>query len=109
MFRRIRPDTWGHLATAAALFAGVLILGTAGYTVLGLSLIDAAYQTIITVSTVGFREVATGDPNTAWKVYTSVLIITGTGSMLYGATSVIESIVEGGRHFALCLCEGRGP
>ena len=55
MFRRIRPDTWGHLATAAALFAGVLILGTAGYTVLGLSLIDAAYQTIITVSTVGFR------------------------------------------------------
>ena len=95
MFRRIRPDTWGQLATAAALFAGVLILGTAGYTVLGLSLIDAAYQTIITVSTVGFREVATGDPNTAWKVYTSVLIITGTGSMLYGATSVIESIVEG--------------
>ena len=95
MFRQIRPDTWGHLATAAALLLGVLILGTAGYTVLGLSLIDASYQTIITVSTVGFREVANGDPDTAWKVYTSVLIITGTGSMLYGATSVIESIVEG--------------
>jgi len=95
MFRQIRPDTWSHLATAAALIVGVLILGTAGYTVLGLSLIDAAYQTIITVSTVGFREVANGDPNTAWKAYTSVLILTGTGSMLYGATSVIESIVEG--------------
>ena len=95
MFRQIRPDTWGHLAIAAALIVGVLILGTAGYTVLGLSLIDAAYQTIITVSTVGFREVANGDPNTAWKAYTSVLILTGTGSMLYGATSVIESIVEG--------------
>ena len=95
MFRQIRPDTWGHLATAAALLLGVLILGTAGYTVLGLSLIDAAYQTIITVSTVGFREVANGDPDTAWKAYTSVLILTGTGSMLYGATSVIESIVEG--------------
>ena len=95
MFRQIRPDTWGHLTAAAALILGVLILGTAGYTVLGLSLIDAAYQTIITVSTVGFREVANGDPNTAWKAYTSVLILTGTGSMLYGATSVIESIVEG--------------
>ena len=95
MFRQIRPDTWSHLATAAALIVGVLILGTAGYTVLGLSLIDAAYQTVITVSTVGFREVANGDPNTAWKAYTSVLILTGTGSMLYGATSVIESIVEG--------------
>ena len=95
MFRQIRPDTWGHLTAAAALILGVLILGTAGYTVLGLSLIDAAYQTVITVSTVGFREVANGDPNTAWKAYTSVLILTGTGSMLYGATSVIESIVEG--------------
>ncbi|SVC32485.1 uncharacterized protein METZ01_LOCUS285339, partial [marine metagenome] len=95
MFRQIRPDTWSHLATAAALIVGVLILGTAGYTVLGLSLIDAAYQTVITVSTVGFREVANGDPNTAWKAYTSVLILTGAGSMLYGATSVIESIVEG--------------
>ena len=42
MFRQIRPDTWSHLATAAALIVGVLILGTAGYTVLGLSLIDAA-------------------------------------------------------------------
>jgi len=95
MFRRIRPDTWGHLATAAALIVGVLVLGTAGYTVLGLGLMDAAYQTIITVSTVGFREVAEGDPDTAWKAYTSVLILLGTGSMLYGATSVIESIVEG--------------
>ena len=95
MFRQIRPDTWSHLATAAALIVGVLTLGTAGYTVLGLSLIDAAYQTVITVSTVGFREVADGDPNTAWKAYTSVLILTGAGSMLYGATSVIESIVEG--------------
>ena len=95
MFARIRPDTWGHLATAASLIVGVLVLGTAGYTILGLGLVDAAYQTIITVSTVGFREVADGDPDTAWKAYTSVLILLGAGSMLYGATSVIESIVEG--------------
>ena len=95
MFRRLRPDTWGHLATAATLIVGVLVLGTAGYTALGLGLVDAAYQTIITVSTVGFREVANGDPDTTWKAYTSVLILLGTGSMLYGATSVIESIVEG--------------
>ncbi|HCW00256.1 MAG TPA: hypothetical protein DGK99_02485, partial [Acidimicrobiaceae bacterium] len=95
MFARIRPDTWGHLATAASLIVGVIVLGTAGYTILGLGLVDAAYQTIITVSTVGFREVADGDPDTAWKAYTSVLILLGAGSMLYGATSVIESIVEG--------------
>ena len=72
MFARVRPDTWGHLAIAAALLVGVLVVGTVGYS-----------------------EIADGDPGTAWKVFTSVLIVLGTGSMLYGATSVIESIVEG--------------
>ena len=95
MFARIRPDTWGHLAIAAALIVGVLVAGTVGYTLLGLGAVDAAYQTIVTVSTVGFREIADGDPDTTWKAFTSVLILFGTGSMLYGATSVIESIVEG--------------
>ena len=95
MFARIRPDTWSHLAIAAALIVGVLVAGTVGYTLLGLGAVDAAYQTIVTVSTVGFREIADGDPDTTWKAFTSVLILFGTGSMLYGATSVIESIVEG--------------
>ena len=95
MFARIRPDTWSHLAIAAALIVGVLVAGTVGYTLLGLGAVDAAYQTIVTVSTVGFREIADGDPDTTWKAFTSVLILLGTGSMLYGATSVIESIVEG--------------
>ena len=95
MFARIRPDTWGHLAIAAALIVGVLVAGTVGYTLLGLGAVDAAYQTIVTVSTVGFREIADGDPDTTWKAFTSVLILFGTGSMLYGATSMIESIVEG--------------
>ena len=95
MFDRVRPDTWDHLAIAAALLVGVLVVGTVGYSILGLGAVDAVYQTIITVSTVGFREIADGDPGTAWKAFTSVLIVLGTGSMLYGATSVIESIVEG--------------
>jgi len=63
MFARIRPDTWGHLAIAAALIVGVLVAGTVGYTLLGLGAVDAAYQTIVTVSTVGFREIADGDPD----------------------------------------------
>ena len=30
MFARIRPDTWGHLAIAAVLIVGVLVVGTVG-------------------------------------------------------------------------------
>ena len=75
MFARSRPDTWSHLAIAAVLIIGVLVAGTVGYTLLGLGAVDAAYQTIVTVSTVGFREIAAGDPDTTWKAFTSVLIM----------------------------------
>ena len=95
MFAKIQTDTWGHLKNAVALIVGVLVVGTVGYMLLGLGPVDAVYQTIVTVSTVGFREIADGDPDTTWKAFTAVLILLGTGSMLYGATSMIESIVEG--------------
>ena len=88
-------STSNHLLRAASLIVGVVAAGTIGYGLLGLGPVDAFYQTIITVSTVGFREIAKGEPDAAWKIFTSVLILVGTGSMLYGATVVIENIVEG--------------
>jgi len=36
MFARIRPDTWGHLAIAAVLIVGVLVVGTVGPRLFGL-------------------------------------------------------------------------
>ncbi|MDG2908442.1 MAG: potassium channel protein [Acidimicrobiales bacterium] len=95
MLRLQLPSTRNHLLRAASLIVGVVAAGTIGYGLLGLGPVDAFYQTIITVSTVGFREIAKGEPDAAWKIFTSVLILVGTGSMLYGATVVIENIVEG--------------
>ncbi len=95
MFRRNRRPARSRLANAAGLLLAVLGAGSTGYILLGLGPVDAVYQTIVTVSTVGFREIADGVPSTTWKVFTSALILVGTGSMLYGASIVIESIVEG--------------
>jgi voltage-gated potassium channel len=95
MLRFRLPSSRNHLLRAAGLIVGVMVLGTAGYGLLGLGPIDAFYQTIITISTVGFREIADGQPDAAWKLFTSALILVGTGTMLYGASVVIESIVEG--------------
>ena len=95
MLRLRLPSTRNHLLRAAGLIVGVVASGTLGYSLFGLNPIDAFYQTIITISTVGFRELVAGEPGNAWKIFTSVLILVGTGSMLYGATAVIESIVEG--------------
>jgi voltage-gated potassium channel len=72
---------------------GVLVAGSIGYVVLGFSLLDAVYQTVTTVTTVGFREVHPLD--TAGKIFTIVLIIVGVGTALYAFSVVLESLVEG--------------
>lgn len=73
--------------------AFVFVGGTVGYWLLGLSPIDAAYQTVTTVSTVGFREV--GRFGTAEKAFTIVLIIVGVGTVLYTFTLTVQMVVEG--------------
>ena len=59
----------------------VIVLGTGGYVALGLDLLDAVYQTVITISTVGYREI--GDVAERYQVFTVFLILFGTGTSLY--------------------------
>lgn len=70
-----------------------LAVGTGGYMLLGLSLIDAVYQTVITVSTVGFREV--GEVDDEYKLFTISLIMVGAGAVLYTLGVLIETLIEG--------------
>ncbi len=80
-----------QLALLAVL--GVMIAGSVGYFVLGFSPLDAVYQTVTTITTVGFREVR---PLTqAGKIFTIALILAGVGTALYAFSVVIESLVEG--------------
>jgi len=83
-----------RLRAALALLALVLAAGTAGYmTIAHLSFIDALYQTVTTVSTVGFREVKPF--NTLEKLFTIVLILVGVGTMLYTVTLAFAQVLEG--------------
>ena len=86
-------DLWRRLRVAAAILVTVLIAGTTGYLILGLDFIDALYQTVITVSTVGYREV--GDVDADYKVFTILLIMFGAGSVLYTVGVLLETLVEG--------------
>lgn len=67
----------------------VLIIGTVGYRLIeGLTWIDAAYMTTITVATVGFGEV---QPLTAsGRVFTMGLIVVGVGTGAYAASRAVE-------------------
>ena len=64
----------GNLVVAAAILIVLPIIGTAGYMVLeGWSFLDALYMTIITLTTVGFREVRELDDS--GRIFTMLLII----------------------------------
>jgi voltage-gated potassium channel len=84
---------WRRLTFASAALVAVMIGGTVGYVVLGFTLLDAVYQTVTTVTTVGFREVQ--PLSSAGKIFTIVLIVLGVGTALYTLGVVIETVLEG--------------
>lgn len=83
-----------RLVYGLAVLVLVTIGGTIGYMVTeGLGFVDSLYMTVITVSTVGFREVG-GRLTTAGIWLTIGLIMSGTGAAIYTAVAGIEFGVE---------------
>lgn len=81
-------------ALAALLVGLIVVCGTVGYVVLeGWSPWDAFYMTIITLTTVGYREVH--PMSRIGEVFTSVLLIVGVGTMLYSFTLIGARVIEG--------------
>lgn len=86
-------DPWGRFRAGLALLSVVLVGGVAGYMLLGLEALDALYQTVITVSTVGYREIGAVGDN--YKIFTLFLILFGTGTTLYTIGVLLETLFEG--------------
>ena len=82
-----------QLRRALALAVLVLGAGVLGYMLLeGWTLLDALYMTVITLASVGFREVEPLDPKGV--LFTIALVVVGVASAAYiGATMV--PVVEG--------------
>jgi voltage-gated potassium channel len=80
---------------AVVLLVAVIVGGTIGYVVVeGWSIWDAFYMTVITVTTVGYREVH--DLSFAGQVLTVLLLLGGVGAALYTFTLLATVVVEGG-------------
>ena len=80
---------------AVALLAAVVLAGTLGYMVIERwSAWDAFYMAVITITTVGYREVH--DLSFAGQVWTVLLLFGGVGSALYVFTLLATVVVEGG-------------
>jgi voltage-gated potassium channel len=89
----VDDDQLRPVVRAAVILAGVVVVGSLGYVVLGMSVLDAVYQAVTTITTVGFREVEPFGP--AEKVFTIALVLVGVGSALYALSAVLEVVVQG--------------
>jgi voltage-gated potassium channel len=82
-----------RIRRALLALAAVTISGTVGYLLLGFTFLEALYQTVTTVATVGFREVH--PLSAAGQVFTMVLIVLGVGTVLYNLSVILEAVTEG--------------
>ena len=70
----------------------VVTVGITGYMVIeGWSLLDSAYMTILTLTTVGYEEVH--PLSSTGRIFTIFLMVAGVGVMLYVLTTVVNLAV----------------
>lgn len=86
-------DPFRKVRIGVGALALVLVAGTAGYVLLGFSVLNAAFQTISTVTTLGFNSPHPLDD--AAKAFTIFLILIGVGTALYTFSAVFEVLIEG--------------
>lgn len=82
-----------RLKWAISILASVFVVGTIGYLLFGLSFTDSVYQTVTTVTTVGFRELERFTDREKW--FTIALIIVGVSTVLYTFTLAVQVVVDG--------------
>ena len=81
-----------QLARSLLALAALVVVAVAGYVLIeGWSLLDAAYMTILTFTTVGYEEVH--PLSSTGRVFTMFVMVAGVGVMLYILTSVVHMIV----------------
>jgi voltage-gated potassium channel len=83
------------ISLAFVLLALIFVGGVLGYMVIeGWSFWDAFYMTVITVTTVGYREVH--PMSRGGELFTSALLLVGVGTAFYTFTLAATIVVEGG-------------
>ncbi len=90
----MKKDSINRALFAVVLFIAAIFLGVTGYMVIeGWTFYKAFYMTVITITTVGFREV---EPLSVTGMYfTTFLIISSFGIFAYAVTTFIRHVVDG--------------
>jgi len=91
--KRRTDSTWSVLI-AFILLVIITVIGISGYMVIeGMTFTEAVYMTVITVATVGFKEVEPLSEIGMW--FTSFLIVISFGIFVYAVTAFARYIIDG--------------
>jgi len=83
-----------RLLIASVLMIIVFLSGICGYMIIeGWDFLDSLYMTVITISTVGFKEVKSLSPQ--GRIFTIFLIMFGMGILLFGISTFTAFLIEG--------------
>lgn len=87
-------ESKNRLKKITIMFISIVVVGVLGYSILlEASFVDALYMTVITISTVGYKEVAEMDANA--KLFSILLIFWGLGVVGYAFSTLVMMIVDG--------------
>lgn len=78
---------------AFTLLLAIIAVGVTGYSLLGFTFTEAFFMTVITIATVGFKEVHDLGPQGMW--FTAILIIFSFGIFAYAATTFGRYLIDG--------------
>jgi voltage-gated potassium channel len=84
-----------QLQIGLSILAFIFVVGAAGYCVAGWSLLDSVYMVVITLSTVGYREVHDLDGSPGLKIFTILVIVFGVSTSLYIVGVLVRMMLEG--------------
>lgn len=89
-------DPWQRVAIGLLAVMIVVLIGWVGYWSMGMSGLDSIYQTVITITTVGYTELGLTDDNaTQYRVFTMFVAVFGTAGVLYTLGVLVDTLIEG--------------
>jgi len=91
-------DNRRRIYVAIVMFLVIFLVGVAGFKIIGgakVSLLDSAYMTAITISTIGYGEVVDLSAHPAGRVFNIFFIILSLGTIAFAVSSITAFIVEG--------------
>ena len=95
-FNKFQEVSSRTLKVGIGLLLSIVFIGTLGYHIIEKwKILDSLYMTIITVSTVGFKEVGAEPLSQTGKIFTMGLIVTSLGSLAYVGSNMARFIFDG--------------